>query len=72
MEMQIRKNLGNEDIIALEKGLPNLLRHLENLAKFGIPVVVALNRFPTDTQKEIDKVINVCSENNVNAVLSEH
>ena len=66
------KNLGNEDIIALEKGLPNLLRHLENLAKFGIPVVVALNRFPTDTQKEIDKVITVCSENNVNAVLSEH
>ena len=66
------KNLGNEDIIALEKGLPNLLRHLENLAKFGVPVVVALNRFPTDTQKEIDKVITVCSENNVNAVLSEH
>ena len=66
------KNLGNEDIIALEKGLPNLLRHLENLAKFGIPVVVALNRFPTDTQKEIDKIISVCSENNVNAVLSEH
>ena len=40
------------------------------MAKFGIPVVVALNRFP-DTQKEIDKLY-VCSENNVNAVLSEH
>ena len=66
------KNLGREDIVALQNGLPNLLRHLENLSKFGVPVVVALNRFPTDTEKEIEKVISVCSNHNVNAVLSEH
>ena len=44
------------DLKAVEKGLPNLLRHIENLSKFGIPTVVALNRFPTDTKNEITKV----------------
>ena len=66
------KELGNENLIALEKGLPNLLRHLENLSKFNIPTVVALNKFPTDTDDEIKKVQEVCNKNNVNAVLSEH
>tara|TARA_B100000989_G_C19533024_1_gene471378 strand:- start:5171 stop:6853 length:1683 start_codon:yes stop_codon:yes gene_type:complete len=66
------KELGNENLIALEKGLPNLLRHLENLSKFNIPTVVALNKFPTDTVDEIKKVQEVCNKNNVNAVLSEH
>ena len=66
------KELGSEDLVALENGLPNLLRHIENLAKFNIPVVVAINRFPTDTIQEIEKVISACSENKINAVLSEH
>ena len=66
------KNLGEENLKAVEDGLPNLLRHLENLAKFGVPTVVALNRFPTDTEDEISKVIDVCKKNGVNAVLAEH
>ena len=49
------KNLGEENLVALEAGLPNLLRHLENLKKFGLPAVVAINRFPTDTDNEIQK-----------------
>ncbi len=66
------KNLGEENLSALESGLPNLLRHLENLNKFGLSTVVALNRFPTDSEKEIEKVQKVCSENGVNAILAEH
>ncbi|MAI59404.1 MAG: formate--tetrahydrofolate ligase [Rickettsiales bacterium] len=66
------KNLGEENLSALESGLPNLLRHLENLNKFGLSSVVALNRFPTDSEKEIEKVQKVCSENGVNAILAEH
>ena len=66
------KNLGQENLEAVEKGLPNLLRHLENLSKFGIPSVVALNRFPTDTKNEITKVQEVCEEHGVNAILAEH
>ncbi len=66
------KNLGEEDLNALEAGLPNLLRHLENLSKFNIPTVVALNRFPTDTENEIKKVQEVCNNSGVNAILAEH
>ena len=72
MEMQIQKNLGEENLSALESGLPNLLRHLENLSKFGLPTVVAVNRFPTDTENEIAKVQEVCKNAGVNAVLAEH
>ena len=49
------KKLGEENLKAVEDGLPNLIRHLENLSKFGLPTVVALNRFPTDTDEEIKK-----------------
>ena len=66
------KNLGEENLKAVEKGLPNLLRHIENLSKFGIPTVVALNRFPTDTKNEITKVQEVCKDQGVNAILAEH
>ena len=66
------KNLGEENLSALEEGLPNLLRHLENLSKFGLPTVVAINRFPTDTDNEIKKVQEVCKNSGVNAVLAEH
>ena len=66
------KNLGEENLNALEKGLPNLLRHLENLKKFNLPSIVAINRFPTDSEKEIDKVKEVCKSSGVNAVLAEH
>ena len=66
------KNLGEENLDALESGLPNLLRHLENLSKFSLPTVVAINRFPTDTESEISKVQEVCKNAGVNAVLAEH
>jgi formate--tetrahydrofolate ligase len=66
------KKLSEENLNAVEDGLPNLIRHLENLEKFGLPTVVALNRFPTDTEDEIKKVIEVCNSFNVDAVLAEH
>ncbi len=66
------KNLAQEDLKAVTEGLPNLMRHIENLSKFGIPTVVALNRFPTDTENEISKVQEVCKEMGVNAILAEH
>ena len=71
MEMLIQRTLVKK-IYQLESGLPNLLRHLENLNKFGLSTVVALNRFPTDSENEIDKVQKVCRENGVNAILAEH
>ena len=70
--MLTQRILVRKILSALESGLPNLLRHLENLNKFGLSTVVALNRFPTDSEKEIEKVQKVCSENGVNAILAEH
>ena len=67
-----KKELGLEDLKALEKGLPNLLQHLENIKEvYGIPAVVALNRFPTDSDAEIRLIEDKCRELGVNVVLSE-
>ncbi len=67
-----KNDLNEENLEALEKGLPNLLQHLENVKKvFGIPAVVAINEFPTDTQAEIDLVEKKCRELGVNVVLSQ-
>ena len=66
-----KKSLGNEDLAALEKGLPNLLRHVSNMKDvYQLPCVVAVNRFPTDTDAEIDMVIEKCKELGVNVRLS--
>ena len=66
-----KTELANENIEALEKGIPNLLRHLGNIKNvFGLPCVVAVNRFPTDTDNEIDFIISKCREMGVNVVLS--
>ena len=66
-----KKNLASENLEALEKGLPNLLRHVDNIKNvYKLPGVVALNRFPTDTDAEIDMVIRRCKELGVNTVLS--
>ena len=66
-----KTDLATEDLAALEKGLPNLLRHVSNIQNvYGLPVVVAVNRFPTDTDAEIERVIAKCRELGVNAVLS--
>ncbi len=66
-----KTQLGEENIEALEKGIPNLLRHVSNIRNvYKLPCVVAVNRFPTDTDKEIDFVIEKCKELGVNVCLS--
>ncbi len=63
---------GNENLEALEKGLPNLLRHVENITKvYKLPCVVAINRFPTDTEAELKLIETKCKELGVNVALSE-
>ncbi len=67
-----KTELGTEDLAALEKGLPNLLRHVSNISDvYHLPCVVAINRFPTDTEAELKLVEDKCRELGVNAVLSE-
>jgi len=68
----LKADLGNENLAALEKGLPNLLRHVENITKvYKLPAVVAINRFPTDTEAELKLVEDKCKELGVNVALSE-
>ena len=67
-----KDNLGEENLEALEKGLPNLLRHVSVMTGvYNVPCVVAINRFPTDTEAELELVARKCKELGVNAVLSE-
>ena len=63
--------LSIEDLEALSRGASNLKRHIENIRKFGIPSVVAINRFPTDTDAEIELIREKCKEEGVDTVLSE-
>ena len=66
-----KESLAREDLSALERGLPNLLRHISNIKNvFGLPAVVAVNRFPTDTDAEIGLVIERCRALGVNVCLS--
>ena len=66
-----KSELTEEDLVSLEAGLPNLLKHVSNMKTiYGVPVVVAINRFPSDTVKEIELVENKCRELGVNVVLS--
>ena len=66
-----KKDLAPENLEALEKGLPNLLRHVDNIKNvYNLPSVVALNRFPTDTDAEVQMVIEKCRALGVNTVLS--
>ena len=68
----LKEELKEENLQALEKGLPNLLRHVSNIKNvYGLPAVVAVNRFPTDTDAEIALVIRKCRELGVNTVLSD-
>ena len=67
-----KTELGSEDLSALENGIPNLMRHVSNIKNvYGLPAVVAVNRFPTDTDAEIELVIKKCAELGVKAVLSD-
>ena len=67
-----KADLNNENLVALEAGLPNLLQHVENITKvFKLPCVVAINAFPTDTAAELQLVEDKCRELGVNVALSE-
>ena len=66
-----KTELGTENLEALERGLPNLLRHVSNIKNvYKLPAVVAVNRFPTDTDAEVDAIIAKCRALGVNVVLS--
>ena len=67
-----RADLGKPDTAALERGLPNLLRHVENMTQvYGLPTVVAINRFPTDSAAELDLIRDRCRNLGVRVALSE-
>ena len=67
-----KNDLNEENLEALERGLPNLLQHVENVTKnYGLPAVVAINEFPTDTEAEIKLVEEKCNNLGVNVVLSQ-
>ena len=67
-----KTELGTENLEALEKGLPNLLKHVENITKvFGLPCVVAINRFTQDTDAELELIRSKCAELGVNVAMSE-
>ena len=67
-----KADLANENLEALEKGIPNLLKHVENITQvFGLPAVVAINRFVQDTDAEIQMIRDKCAQYGVNVALSE-
>lgn len=67
-----KADLNTENLEALKAGMPNLLRHVENIQSvFGLPCVVAINRFPTDTEAELDLIASECEKVGVNVRLSE-
>ncbi len=66
-----KENLSQENLVALRAGIENLEKHIENMKKFGVPIVVAINAFPTDTRAELDLVEAICNEMGVEVALSE-
>ncbi|HUP88682.1 MAG TPA: formate--tetrahydrofolate ligase [Longimicrobiales bacterium] len=66
-----KADLGGENVDALKKGFTNLEKHIENLKKYGLPVIVAVNRFASDTQGEIDALLSACKALGVKASLAE-
>jgi formate--tetrahydrofolate ligase len=67
-----KKDLQTENVDAVIEGTSNLKRHIENLQKFGLPVVVAVNHFVADTDKEIEALKNECKKLNIDAITCEH
>lgn len=66
-----KTELNTEDLCALKAGIPNLIKHIENIQKYGLPVVVAINRFPNDTEAELSLVAKKCEELGASFALSE-
>ena len=67
-----RANLGEENVAAVKAGCPNLGRHIENLKSFGVPVVVAINHFVTDTDAEVHAIQEYAESHGSEAILSKH
>ena len=67
-----KEDLGKENVEAVKKGLENLGRHIQNVQKFGVPVVVAVNNFVSDSQSEFEEVKKYCQNLNVEAILCKH
>ena len=67
-----RKDLGGENVAAVTKGMANLQRHIENIRKFGVPPIVAINHFTADTEAEVAAVMEGCKQLGVKAVLCRH
>ncbi|OPZ94823.1 MAG: Formate--tetrahydrofolate ligase [Firmicutes bacterium ADurb.Bin419] len=66
-----KEDLGNENLDALKLGFVNLEKHIENLKKFGVPVIVAINHFGSDTVEEVEYVKSKCKEINVEVAFSQ-
>ena len=67
-----RDDLGREDVAALERGFANLKRHIGNVAKFGVPAVVSVNRFIADTDAEMSRLLELCAAEGVRCVEANH
>ncbi|MGE5688002.1 MAG: formate--tetrahydrofolate ligase [Gemmatimonadota bacterium] len=66
-----KENLGKPDVAALERGMVNLEAHVKNVQKFGVPPIVALNRFTSDSKEELDAVLAACKSWGARAALSD-
>lgn len=66
-----KKELTNENLEALRKGIANLEKHIENITKYGLPAIVAINAFPTDTKAELDLLEEICNAKGVKVALSK-
>ncbi len=67
-----KDDLGAENVEAVRKGCANLGRHIENLRKFGVPLVVGINHFVTDTEAEVQAIKDFCTEHDADAILNKH
>lgn len=67
----LKPDLNNENVLALGKGFENLEKHIENVKKFGVPVVVAINKFPTDSEAELKLIDDKCKALGVDVILSD-
>ncbi len=67
-----RANLGKEDVAAVQRGVANLARHVDNLGKFGLPVVVGVNHFTSDTEAEFAVIKEAMAKQGVEAILCTH
>lgn len=66
-----KDNLNEENVEAVQKGYVNLQRHIRNMKRYGVPVVVAVNKFVTDTDAELNQVIDLCKADDADAYISD-